>query len=193
MLALGHSRKVSQAPRRFGVGTMFEPVPPQPFTDDAVDAVRELLGSGLFELELFVDRRTGEHRAIDLNPRGFGQMSLDIALGNDLPRIWYESVTGTQLRPSAPLGRPPAFWHDAVSSYLGFALRGFRGPERQTIVRHALGRFARPSVGAAFDWRDPLPGVLFARCTSAIPRAFMRQFLVDIELSPPSPSALARG
>jgi predicted ATP-grasp superfamily ATP-dependent carboligase len=193
VLALGHSRKISQAPRRFGVGTMFEPVPPQPFTDDAVDAVRRLLGSGLFELELLVDRRTGEHRAIDLNARGFGQMSLDIALGNDLPRIWYESVTGTELRRSAPRHPPPGFWHDAVSSYVGFAVRLLRGPERAAIVRHALGRLGTPSVGAAFEWRDPLPGVLFALLHLRHPRAFMRQFLVDVELSPPSASALARG
>jgi D-aspartate ligase len=193
VLALGHSRKVSQAPRRFGVGTMFEPVPAQPFTDDAVDAVRTVLGSGLFELELLVDRRSGEHQAIDLNARGFGQMSLDIALGNDLPRIWYESVTGTMLRRSQPRRRPPAFWHDAVSSYVGFAVRFLRGPERQGIVRHASGRFVAPSVGAASDWRDPVPGVLFALLHLRHPRAFMRQFLVDIELSPTSASPLAPG
>ena len=44
-----------------------------------------VLGSGIFELEVLVDRSTGEYWAVDLNPRGFGQMSLDMALGNDLP------------------------------------------------------------------------------------------------------------
>jgi predicted ATP-grasp superfamily ATP-dependent carboligase len=66
---------------------MFEPVPTPAFTDDAVDAVRTIVGSGLFELEVLVDTRTGEHWAIDLNPRGFGQMTLDIARGKDLPRL----------------------------------------------------------------------------------------------------------
>jgi hypothetical protein len=147
----------------------------------------------LFELELLVDRRTGEHRAIDLNARGFGQMSLDIALGNDLPRLWYESVTGTRLPRSSPRRRPPTFWHDAVSSYVGFALRLLRGPARHVIVRRGFGRLFAPSVEAAFDWRDPVPGVLFALLHLRHPRAFMRQFLVDVELSPPSTRALASG
>jgi predicted ATP-grasp superfamily ATP-dependent carboligase len=193
VLALGHSRKISQAPRRFGVGTMFEPVPPQPFTDAAVDAVRTVLGSGLFELELLVERRSGMHQAIDLNARAFGQIALDIALGNDLPRIWYESVTGSPLRSPMPQRRPPAFWHDAVSSYAGLGVRLLRGPDRPAILRHALGRFNAPRVEAAFDVRDPVPGVLFALLHLRHPRSFIRQFFVDIELTPPSARAMAPG
>ena len=65
VLALLHSRKLSQSPRRLGVGTMFEPLPPQPFTAAAINAVQRLLGSGPFELEVLVDEGTGEH----LGPR----------------------------------------------------------------------------------------------------------------------------
>ena len=85
VLALGHCRKVSQSPRRLGVGTMFEPIPEPPFAAAAVEAVQAVLGSGLFELEVLVDRTTGEYWAIDLNPRAFGQISLDIALGQRPP------------------------------------------------------------------------------------------------------------
>jgi hypothetical protein len=119
-------------------------------------------------------------------------MSLDIALGNDLPTIWYQIATGRQPSPPRQRRRPPAFWHDAVSSYVGFAVRFLRGPERQGIVHHAVGRFVAPSVGAVFDWRDPLPGVLFALLHLRHPRTFMRQFLVDVELAP-SADALAPG
>ena len=45
--------------------------------------VRQVLGTGLFELEVLVERATGEYYAIDLNPRGFGQMTLDMAAGRD--------------------------------------------------------------------------------------------------------------
>ena len=78
LVALTCARKVTQAPRRFGVGTMFEPVPEPAFTSAAIDAVRSVLVTGLFELEVLVDRKSGEHWAIDLNPRT-GQMSLDMA------------------------------------------------------------------------------------------------------------------
>jgi predicted ATP-grasp superfamily ATP-dependent carboligase len=185
LLAVGYSRKVTQAPRRFGVGTMFEPVPPPAFAADAVDAVRTIVGSGVFELEVLVDKRSGERWAIDLNPRGFGQMTLDIALGNDLPRLWYQSLTGARLCSARPRTKPPDLWHDAVSSHLGFAMRLLRGPHRSTILRQRLGSAATRKVGVAFEWRDPLPGTIFGLTRFRHPRALLRQFLVDIEAAAP--------
>ncbi len=184
LVAVACSRKVSQAPRRFGVGTMFEPVPEPPFMPAAIDAVRSVLGSGLFELEVLVDRSSGEHWAIDLNPRGFGQMSLDMARGNDLPRLWYQTVTGIRLPVAAPRAHPPEFWHDAVASYVGFIVRVVRGPERRHIVGHALGRAQASKVGAAFEWRDPVPGILFGLSHLRHPRALIRPFVRDVELGP---------
>jgi predicted ATP-grasp superfamily ATP-dependent carboligase len=181
VLALHHSRKVTQAPARLGVGSMFESVGTQPFTDAAVDAVRSVLGSGLFELEVLVDRSTGEHYAIDLNPRGFGQMTLDMAAGHDLPRLWYESVTGTRLAVAAPPTRTPNVWHDGVASYAGLAAGVARGPRRAQALGRALGVVRSAKVGAAFAWSDPLPGVMFGLGHLRHPRSFLRQFFVDVE------------
>ena len=183
LVALNHSRKVSQWPRRFGVGTVFEPVPSQPFTTAAVDAVRSILGSGLFELEVLVDRRTGEYGAIDLNPRAFGQVALDIALGNDLPCIWYEAVTGSELGARPPSGRPPEFWQDALSVHVETTLNLIRGPHRRAVARDAIRRVRAPKVDAAMDRWDPLPGVIFGMARLRHPRAFVRQFLVDTEVA----------
>jgi predicted ATP-grasp superfamily ATP-dependent carboligase len=184
LVALACARKVTQAPRRFGVGTMFEPVPEPSFTSAAIDAVRSVLVTGLFELEVLVDRKSGEHWAIDLNPRGFGQMSLDMARGNDLPRIWYQTVTGIRLPVAAPRTHPPQFWHDAVASYVGFVVRFVRGPQRRRIIEHAVGRAKASKVGAAFEWRDPLPGILFGLAHLRHPRALIRPFVRDVELGP---------
>jgi predicted ATP-grasp superfamily ATP-dependent carboligase len=181
VLALHHSRKITQAPARLGVGTMFEPVGPQPFTDAAVDVVRNLLGSGLFELEVLVERATGEYCAIDLNPRGFGQMTLDMAGGNDLPRLWYESVTGARLDVAAPAARTPRLWHDGVASYAGLAVGVARGPARTEALAEVLDIVRSPKVGAAFAWSDPLPGVLFGLRHLRHPRGLIRQHVVDIE------------
>jgi predicted ATP-grasp superfamily ATP-dependent carboligase len=188
VLALSHSRKVSQSPRRLGVGTMFEPLPAQPFTDAAVEAVRQLLGSGLFELEVLVDRRSGEFWAVDLNPRGFGQMSLDMALGNDLPVLWYNSVTGEHVPAQPARARRPRYWHEALSSYIGFAVRFVQGPHRSAIAGHAKGRMLAPNVGAMFDRRDPMPGVFFGLAHLRHPRALIRPFLVDIEVADIDPA-----
>ena len=183
LLAINHSRKVRQWPRRFGVGTLFEPAPAQPFTTCAVDAVRTILGSGLFELEVLVDGRTGEYGAIDLNPRGFGQMSLDIALGNDLPRIWYEAVTGDVLGVTTAPRRLPAFWQDTLSVYVETMVKLVGGPDRGTVARNAIRRARAPKVDAAFQGRDPLPGLMFGLGRLRHPRSFIRQFLVDVEVA----------
>ena len=181
-LAVSHSRKVSQLPRRLGVGTMFEPTAEPPFSAAAVDAVRQVLGSGVFELEVLVDKSTGQHWAVDLNPRGFGQIALDIALGHDLPRLWYTSVTGTALEPTAPHNPPPRYWHEALTSYVGLGVRFARGPRRGAILRHALWRARSPRVEAAFERRDPLPGLLFAFAHLRHPRSLLRPFLRDVEI-----------
>jgi predicted ATP-grasp superfamily ATP-dependent carboligase len=183
LVALSHSRKVSQSPRRLGVGTMFEPLARRlPYTEHAVEAVRAVLGAGVFELEILVERQSGAYAALDLNPRGFGQISLDIALGNDLPVLWYNDVTGSTVPTAAARRRPPHFWHDALGSYVGFAVRFLKGPRRQAIAGHAWGRVTAPSVGAMFDWRDPVPGIRFGLEHLRHPRAFVRPFLVDTEV-----------
>jgi D-aspartate ligase len=184
VLALNHSQKISQLPRRLGVGTMFEPLAEQPFTAAAVDAVRRIIGCGPFELEVLVDKSTGDHWAIDLNARGFGQMALDIALGHDLPRLWYRSVTGAAVEPAAAHNPSPRYWHEAITSYLGLVVRFAQGPRRAAILRHALQRTASPRVEAAFEWRDPLPGLLFAFAHLRHPRALLRPFLRDVEVGP---------
>jgi hypothetical protein len=148
-----------------------------------VQAVTAVLGTGVFELEVLVDRETGAFGALDLNPRGFGQMSLDIALGNDLPMLWYNDVTGADLPTAPPRARRPRFWHDALGSYVGFGVRVLRGPRRVAIAGHALGRVRAPSVGAMHEWRDPVPGIRFGLGHLRHPRAFVRPFLVDTEVA----------
>jgi hypothetical protein len=52
--------------------------------------VDQLISRGIFELEL-IDAG-GSLFAIDLNPRAFGFIALDVALGRDLPWLWLLST-----------------------------------------------------------------------------------------------------
>jgi D-aspartate ligase len=180
--ALSHARKVSQSPRRLGVGTMFEPIDAQPFTERAIATTRHVLGTGIFEFEVIVDRATSEARALDLNARGFGQMSLDIGRGHDLPLLWYNDVAGTTLASRGRRGRPAELWHDALGSYVAFLVRLARGPNRRWIAHRGWLRFKAPSVGAMHEWSDPLPGIRFVLDHLRHPRAFMRPFFMDSEM-----------
>jgi D-aspartate ligase len=180
--AVGFARKVSQSPRRLGVGTMFEPLAPPPFAAAAVDLVRSVQGTGIFELEVLVERATGAHFALELNPRAFGQMSLDMGRGSDLPLLWYNDVAGASLRSGMQRRRSAELWHDAIGSYVGFGVRFIRGPRRIGIARRAWARIVAPTVGAMHDWRDPMPGVRFVADHVRHPRAFLRPYLFDSEM-----------
>ena len=128
-----------------------------------MEAVRKVLGSGPFELELLVDTTTSEYWAIDLNPRGFGQITLDIALGYDLPRLWYQSVTGAALdAATAPTTPPRTIGTRPSRRTSGLAVRLARGPHRRDIFRHSLLRAGRRGSRRSWEWRDPLPGLFFA-------------------------------
>ena len=86
------SCKVEQWPPDTGVSTAqvncFDPL----VLRAGMDAVDRLVSRGIFELELLQDGE--ELVAIDLNPRAFGFMNLNIALGHDLPWSWFQSTIG---------------------------------------------------------------------------------------------------
>jgi D-aspartate ligase len=192
LLAVSHARKLTQTPPQLGVGTLFEAIPDQPFTDRAIRAVRDVLGNGVFELEVLVDRESGRYWAIDLNPRAFGEISLDVARGNDLPLLWYRSVTGERvpLRPRAV--RNVRLWRQAVPFYTAAVVRLARGPQRWAHARHIARILATPSVDATFEWSDPLPGVVHAlhwlRHPGGLVRPLLREPIRD-ELSAGLPGA----
>ncbi len=106
IFAVEASRKLLQWPPRLGVGTCFEATEVR---GDLADAVARLLRHagyhGAFEVE-FV-RVDGRYRIIDVNPRFYGQMQLDVARGLDLPRMMYVAALGErrELRRLAGAGR----------------------------------------------------------------------------------------
>jgi len=185
VLAIAAARKLRQLPARFGVGTLFEPVALPTFTEDAVRVVRSVLEQGVFELEVLIEP-DGSYYAIDLNPRGFGQITLDIARGHDLPRLWYQSVSGEQLPVASPHTAPPHYWQDAVPLYAQLLIRLVRGPDRRALIGREWRRVRSPRVGAAFDRSDPLPGLLFGLSHLRHPRALWRRLVTDVESGGPT-------
>ena len=140
-----------------------------------VAAVDKLLSCGLFDLELLV--HDSQLLAIDLNPRAFGFMALDLALGNDLPWLWYQSTRQVV----APLA-PPA---------------SHRMLEARFSIPHAVGRGILRLFGRRFPagprrrhgsvpgsvlpmlghWSDPLPLLVSNARLLRHPRGLMRPFV----------------
>ncbi len=177
VLSVGHARKLREWGRGRGVGTRFEALPEQSFTERAIEAVRQVLGAGLFEFEVLVHHPTGDLWSIDLNPRGYGQITLEVARGNDLPMRWYEAVTGLRLDGTRPHRRPPRYWQAGVPYYAGLAVTIARGPRRATGARDLLQTFTEPRVGAVLDRRDPGPAVAAAAASLRHPGGLIRPYL----------------
>jgi predicted ATP-grasp superfamily ATP-dependent carboligase len=175
--AVGCSHKTSQWGDGLGIGTMFEVLDPPPFLDHALAAVRHVLRAAIFEFEVLVDMATGRYWAIELNPRGFGQISLSVARGKDLPVEWYRSATGIEL-PRRPPGRRPAEqWRMGTPYFVGAALRALRGPDRRSLVTEVASSLGRPTASAMHSWADPRPGFAFAAQTVRHPGGLLRPFL----------------
>lgn len=179
--AVNYARKRAFWPTRTGIGTLFERIPEPPFGEHAVEAASRVLGSGIFELEVLVDRASGDYAAIDLNPRAFGQMALDIASGNDLPALWYQSVTGTRLRVSRRR-RSPRYWTQAVPYLAGSTIGLRRGRGRPArIMRFARSVLFERHVHAVHQWTDPLPSVAWTWRAIRHPGGIVRPFLRESE------------
>ena len=85
--------KVLQFPRKIGVGLCFEAAPVEDALREKVARLMKALGYyGVFEIEFI---RSGDRLLlIDMNPRFYNQLALDVARGLLLPRLAYAAALG---------------------------------------------------------------------------------------------------
>jgi D-aspartate ligase len=176
VVACSASRKRGQWPPKLGIGLAFESCFDERVIQEGSRLAEAVVGRGLFELELIRDRRTGELLAIDLNPRAYGQIALDIARGNDLPLLWYRLAAGEDIAKRAPTSEAAVWIHSipfGVEQAAGLAM----GPRRAERARRLLREISLPHVDVVNDARDPLPGVVFAARMLRHPGSLVRPFL----------------
>ena len=99
LVATALSFKREQWPRHIGTSTSQVSAHDGDLIAAGTRTVDHLLSCGIYELELLADA-TGP-TAIDLNPRAFGFIKLDMARGNDLPWLWFRSTLGA-VQPEPP-------------------------------------------------------------------------------------------
>jgi D-aspartate ligase len=100
VITAGLSYKREQWPPDVGTSTVQISAREQPVLTAGLRTVDALASRGIFELELVMDG--SQLLAIDWNPRAFGFINLDIALGRDLPWLWLCATLG----PVTPLCEP---------------------------------------------------------------------------------------
>lgn len=169
------SYKCEQWPPKVGTSTHQVGSSNKGILREGIAAVDQLLSCGIFELEMLVDGR--DLLAIDLNPRSFGFMSLDIARGSDLPWLWFQSTLDSLsvLETTRPLrvmeGR------QALPFYVSRLIMLLSSPNRKENMRRFKAELNSPWISMTGQWCDPIPKLLALLGPLRHPRSLIRPYL----------------
>jgi D-aspartate ligase len=166
------SYKREQWPPNVGTSTLQVGCEDARILERGVQIVDQILSRGIFEIELLADG--DDLYPIDLNPRAFGFLELDMARGSDLPWLWFRS-TFERLMPT-PM-QSPRISVVARDSMLHLArallLRRRRGSEIRIEERRDTS-VPRSSVSMLGHWSDPLPMIVSNLHLLRHPRSWLR-------------------
>jgi hypothetical protein len=171
--------KREQWPPDIGVSTSQMVCNDRRILQAGLKTVDELLSCGIFELELLSDG--SNLLAIDLNPRAFGFVALDMAVGNDLPWLWWQTTIdavrlGTQNEVHAPLE-----CRFIVPYYTAHVIRRVLGPRRPLNGPNRADE-KTPWISMVGHRNDPIPMLLAQlRILKLIPhaRGLVRPYLSE--------------
>jgi D-aspartate ligase len=171
------SYKREQWPPDVGVSTIQVSCDDPRILRAGVQIVDQVLSRGIFEVELLVD---GEALyPIDLNPRSFGFLELDMARGVDLPWLWFRSTVAPQVPLSAPQMEGTI---EARHRIMHIVKSMARAPVRLSVYSFGDRRDSnrpRRVVSMLGSWSDPLPLILSNLHLLRHPRSLLRsQFAV---------------
>jgi predicted ATP-grasp superfamily ATP-dependent carboligase len=190
-LALLGSVKVLQRPRRVGIGLCFESAPLPPGLFEKVAVFLERIGFyGIFELEFVRDDE--ELLLIDMNPRFYHQVALDVARGLALPQLAYSAALGDETEVARLVATAPS----GEGSPHAFCNR--IGLEMLVGAQRLSGKMSTEEAARWHDWTlDPTrtlvdsvaekgdPGPLVAEIVRQLygcvrhPRSFVRMIALD--------------
>jgi D-aspartate ligase len=176
IVACAASRKIEQWPRDLGVGMLFQPCTEEVPIERGLAFVRALKQPGIFELELIHDRASDTYVAIDMNPRAFGQIALDIARGHDLPWLWYQLLCGDEVAVQ-PAASDNIRWMHALPFHFGALIGIARGPNRMERIARYRDVIRHRHVDVVHAPGDIAPSVAFVAKMLRHPGALVRPFI----------------
>lgn len=153
------ARKIIQAPPQSGTGIVVEALPVPEIVDPSLRLLKELEFAGISEIEYKLDRRSGRHVLIEINPRHWDQHALGLACGVNLTRALYQDLTGDPVDEMTQSASRVS-WIGEAGYLIGLrgALRGTNYPLRQY-----LRPLFRRKTWATLSLRDPRPGMRLMR------------------------------
>jgi predicted ATP-grasp superfamily ATP-dependent carboligase len=184
------SYKREQWPPDIGTSTVQISGRDQEILAAGLRAADQLVSRGIFELELLTD--PAGLLAIDLNPRAFGFINLDIATGHDLPWLWLQST----IEPLTPQSDPPQRVALEARHVMLHFLRGLTLRGSDTSRHHRLERRdphqPRAWISILGYPNDPLPMLLSHARLLCNPRSLFRTFMKVSRSERPDPDVTLR-
>lgn len=171
-IATAVAKKVDQSPPDTGIGTAFLSDDNPELEKHAQKTVKQLIGRGIYEVEFVRDSRDGTPQLIDINARTFGQMDFDIKRGNNLPLLWYQSLT-EQPQP-APKPRMNAVCIHTVPFTLSNLTRVLTGPLRTYHVKRIFRLLKNKIFHHGVSRWDPLALLAFMFRMLRYPQTYIR-------------------
>ncbi|MEP6547781.1 MAG: hypothetical protein ABJD53_09980 [Gammaproteobacteria bacterium] len=171
VLAASVSYKREQWPPDVGVSTIQIACEDERILNAGLQVVDRLLSCGIFELELVTDH--DRLYAIDLNPRAFGFVALDIARGADLPWLWFRSTLGETQPWVKQAPRAALVARHGLIHFMKHITGSAASDEPGRVERRdpALPRVAISMLGS---WSDPVPMLISNLYLLRHPRSLMR-------------------
>jgi D-aspartate ligase len=151
------SYKGEQWPPDIGISTRQVSCADESILKRGLASVDAMLSCGIFELELLAEGDT--LLAIDLNPRAFGFIELDISLGHDIPWLWFRTTVAAVPPQPATLTPAPIECRMTIPYYITRGARwlSMSAPARGVVPPPAAeGRV----ISMHGNWTDPVPTLI---------------------------------
>jgi len=174
------SYKQEQWPPDVGVSTLQISHDDERILESGLQVVNQILSRGIFEVELLSDGDV--LYAIDLNPRAFGFLELDMARGADLPWLWFRST----IEPLAPARQPLSKVPLQARHWLMHVLKATARPSTYPDVVASERRgpsTARISVSMLGHRSDPVPMIISNLLLLRHPRSLVRGQLASARVA----------
>lgn len=171
-IASAMAKKIDQSPPQTGIGTAFLSDANPELEQHSLNAVRQLIGRGLFEVEFVRETQESTPQLIDINARTFGQMDFDMKRGNDLPALWHESLFKEPECENKPLME--AVCIHTVPFTLSNLTRIISGPYRSYRLKRVLRILKKKVFHHGVSRFDPIALLAFTLRMLRYPQTYIR-------------------
>jgi hypothetical protein len=164
------SYKQEQWPPDVGVSTLQVSCEDPRVLECGLAVVNQTLSRGIFEVEVLDD---GDALyAIDLNPRAFGFLELDMARGADLPWLWFRSTLEPLVAQPDALSRTPMHARHWLLNFMRTVTRAQAHAANEGAAKHSDS--VGMSVSMLGHWSDPVPMIVSNLYLLRHPRSLLR-------------------